>query len=463
MKETVSATQTGRVIFGLVAILAPWFYLRWGGFNFSVGTSLSLVDLFLFAGAAYFAVRFSKGEITLKQTLQGPQKWLFLFGSAFVLLGLLSGFTSVWADNRSLSWGALLSGLLQYAFVLLVLPVVAQAVLGGQQALSVVRILALGYLLPMLANLLLLNPEFLPQISFMFTSVGRAIGSYGNANSFAGVIALVLPYYLYLAYIDEGRWQWVGIVGAAVSLFCLLLTASFGGYLVLAACIGVNLLLIVWKGHPLRTAGALRTMLVPTITILAIFVGIFTVSALYAPPIQGALFSRLGAAAEPHSMGDLVAEDNYGSEGGISGLGQNVGSMSQRLDLIGRGFELIGERGGGLFYGHGLRQTTMMDEFAFGDVHLDIHLVYQLLWVEGGAVFALTFVGYLATLLLFCLLQLRTRPGLAIAAATSVVAFGLMGMVMPHLYLRYFWVPLMPAMALAAGYFAPVKDKKKIP
>jgi hypothetical protein len=463
MKDTVSATQTGRVIFGLVAILAPWFYLRWGGFTFSVGTSLSLVDLFLFVGVAYFAVRFSRGEITLNQTLQGPQKWLFLFGSAFVLLGLLSGFTSVWADNRSVSWGALLSGLSQYAFVLLALPVVALAVLGGQQALAVVRILALGYLLPMLANLLLLNPEVLPQISFMFTSVGRAIGSYGNANSFAGVIALVLPYHLYLAYVDKGRWQWVGIVGAAISLSCLLLTASFGGFLVVAACVGANLILIVWKGHPLRAAGTLRSMIIPTSIILAIFVCVSSLSTLYAPSIQGALFSRLGTAAKPLSMGELVAEDIIGSEDGISGLGQNVGSMSQRLDLIGRGFELIGERGGGLFYGHGLRQTTMMDEFVFGDVHLDIHLVYQLLWVEGGAVFALTFVGYLTTLLFFCLLQLRSMPGLAIAAATSVVAFGLMGMVMPHLYLRYFWVPLMPAMALAAGYFAPVKDMKKNP
>ena len=460
MSGAVSATRAGRAIFGFVAILAPWFYLRWGGFTFSVGTSLSLVDLFLFAGLVYFALRFVRGEIAFGQVLQGLQKPLLLFGLAFVLLGFLSGFTHVWAGNTPISWGALLSGLSQYAFVLLALPLITLAILGGQQARFVVRILAVGYLLPMIANLVLLRPDVLPQISFMFTAVGRAIGSYGNANSFAGVLMLMLPYYLYLAYVDTGRWRWVGIVGVALSFSCLLLTASFGGYLVLAACIGVNVMLVIWKGHPIRARGNLRAAVVPTIAILATFALVSVLTALYAPSVQFALASRLGSATTPPIAGEITAETPLDGSSGIGGLSQNIGSMSQRLDLIERGFDLISERQGGLFYGHGLRQTTMMDQFAFGDVHLDIHLVYLLLWVEGGAVLALAFIGYLAVLLLGCVSQLRSRPGLAIAAGTSVLAFILMGMVMPHIYLRDFWVPLMPAMALAGGYLKAHADSR---
>lgn len=443
MSGAVSATRTGRTIFGFVAISAPWFYLRWGGFTFSVGTSLSLVDLFLFAGVVYFALRVVWGEIAFRQDLQGSQKPLLLCGIAFVLLGFMSGFTHVWAGSRPIDWGALLSGLSQYAFVLLALPLITLAVLGGQQARFVLRILAVGYLLPMIANLVLLRPDVLPHISFMFTSVGRAIGSYGNANSFAGVLMLMLPYYLYLAYVDIGRWRWVGIVGAALSFSCLLLTASFGGYLVLAACIGVNVMLVIWKGHPIRARGKLRAAILPTVAIFATFSMVLGFSVVYAPSVQYDLASRLGAA---------TAETSLVASNGTGGLSQNIGSMSQRLDLIVRGFHLISERQGGLFYGHGLRQTTMMKEFAFGIVHLDIHLVYLLLWVEGGAVLALAFIGYLAVLLVGCVYQFRRRPGLAIAAGTSVLAFILMGMVMPHIYLRYFWVPLMPAIALAGGY-----------
>jgi hypothetical protein len=457
MSNAVSATRSGRVIFGLVATLAPWFYLRWGGFSFSVGTSLSLVDLFLFAGLVYFAMRFARGDVTLDQVLQGPQKPLLLCGIAFVLLGVLSGFTHVWASSEPVSWGPLLSGLSQYAFVLLALPLITLAVLGGQQARYVVRILAVGYLLPMIGNLVLLRPDVLPQISFMFTSVGRAIGSYGNANSFGGVLMLTLPYYLYLAYVETGRWRWVGIAGAALSCSCLLLTASFGGYLVLAACLAANLILITWKGHPVRARGALRAVVVPTAAILASVAVVSVLTPFYAPSIQVAFVARLGTAATQPLTAEVVGP---ASINGIGGLSQNIGSMSQRLDLIARGLELISERHGGLFYGHGLRQTTMMDEFAFGDVQLDIHLIYLLLWVEGGAVLALAFIAYLASLLLGCVSQLRSRPGLAIAAGTSILAFILMGMVMPHIYLRYFWVPLMPAMALAGGYLKAHADSR---
>ena len=451
MTGTIDTTQASRTLLILTCIFAPWFYLRWGGFTFSVGNSLSLVDLFLFLGVALLAWRLTQ-DIRLETVLHGTQRWLLAIGVIFVFFGALSGVTRDWVNtNYAMSWPALLSGLSQYAFVLVVLPLITGVLLGGANARLVIRLLGIGYLLPMIANLLLLRPDVLPEVSFMFTAVGRAIGSYGNANAFAGVIMLMLPYYLYLAYVETGRWGWVGIVGAGLSMTCLLLTASFSGFLIAAGCIGANLLLIlVWKGHPARRepkVWASRTALV-----CIVFVLFSAIAALYSPTVQTALAKRLAMAAVPVSTELTDAEM---AEGSLPSPIGNVGSASQRLDMIGTAFELIAERQGGLFYGHGLRQTTVMDEFAFGGTHLDVHLVYLLLWIEGGAVMALLFLAYLGVLFVGCFRYLRSRPGLAIATATSVLAFVLLGMVMPHLYLRYFWVPMMPAMALAGGLFAP--------
>jgi len=486
MTLQIDSSKAGKYLFLLICLFSPWYYLRWGGFSFSHGSSLSAVDIFLFVGFAYFLMRLNR-DLPLAAVLRGFQPHLLALGTCFALMGLLSGFTRVWATSEPISWKALLSGLTQYSFVMLALPLIAAATLSGRKASFALKMIALGHLPPMVLNFVFMRQDVLPEVAFMFVSAGRSIGTYGNANSFAAVLALVLPYYFYLTYAETGRWRWLGIVGGALSLTSLLLTMSFSGFLVVGGCLGANILLfLVWRRHPLRGNGL--SFAWPTGIMLALSVVLLGMITFYAPSMATSVTRRFDSISLPNNVpvtdgatasipatdgatasvpttdgatasvpttdgatASVPTTDGTATDGATATY--NIGSASQRIELIRRAFLLIRERDGGIFYGHGLRQTGLMDEFAFGEIKLDIHLIYLALWVEGGAVMSLLFIAYLATLLFGCFSRLRDNPAAAMAAGSSVLSFILMGMVLPHIYLRYFWVPMMPAMALVGGCF----------
>jgi len=115
------------------------------------------------------------------------------------------------------------------------------------------------------------------------------------------------------------------------------------------------------------------------------------------------------------------------------------------MELNYRGLKLLKERMGGFLYGHGVRQTSYLPEFNFGGNGLDIHLLYLLLWVEGGFILAATFGVYLLLLLRNCINLAKTHPAEAITLATALLSLALFGLFLPHAYLRYFWLPLLPA------------------
>jgi hypothetical protein len=106
---------------------------------------------------------------------------------------------------------------------------------------------------------------------------------------------------------------------------------------------------------------------------------------------------------------------------------------------------MIDTRHGGLLTGHGVRESEALSEFSFAGPHQEIHLIYLLLWVEGGFILLACFCLYLALLLKNAAALAAEYPSEAVVAGSAVVALALFGFTYPHLYMRYFWVPLLPA------------------
>jgi hypothetical protein len=128
---------------------------------------------------------------------------------------------------------------------------------------------------------------------------------------------------------------------------------------------------------------------------------------------------------------------------------QNIGSANIRLELIDRAIDLLQKRGWGVLFGHGLRQTYTLPQFQFGDDGLDVHLIYLLLWLETGAVGVALYVGYFGLLSWMASRSAGIEAVTRYAALAPVAIFLLIGVFMPHMYLRFFWVPLIPAMMMA--------------
>ena len=112
-----------------------------------------------------------------------------------------------------------LQSVAQYAFVLIMFPILAVYFL-KDKVHTAIKLICLSYFPPMLFNVLLI-PDNAPGIlRTLFFYSGRALGTYGNANSFSLVLILVLPLYVYLATLPEKSWKILSYVGQVLSLLC---------------------------------------------------------------------------------------------------------------------------------------------------------------------------------------------------------------------------------------------------
>lgn len=414
----------------IIFLTAPYFYIRQYGFDFSKGTSFSLVDFFLLLTlltGAYSLFKNPDSILPLNKNLRN----LFIIGGIFVLLCLISGFTADMSGvNHNINWKSLLSGTLQYAFILLILPLLANIFLKYETLRTAIRFIALGYLFPMLINIAIAPVNMLPELREMFFVANRALGTYGNANSFAEVLVITFPLYIYLIAKEKGLWQLTGYIGLIALLDCLVLSGSFSGLITFVTVIIMNMILLAfWKKNPLRRH--VKQIFYNTLILSALFILSYIGLSYYAPTLMEKTENRLFLKTHAEIIEEAATDFSD--------------TVNTRMELNYRGLDLLIQRNGGIFYGHGLRQTANLPQFNFGGNGLDVHLLYLLLWIEGGFILAVTFGIYLLLLLKNCITMAKTNPSEALVFATSVIAIMVFALFLPHNYLRYFWVPLLPA------------------
>jgi hypothetical protein len=400
----------------LTGLSAPLFFLRLSG------TSFSLVDLFLSCAGVLIFLHVLLRPSSFPWLVSAGNPQIFL-GGVFVSACLLSGIQGSLSGSVRFQTVDFATSVVQYAFVFLFLPIVASWYITPSRLWFFLRLVALGYFLPMLVALLLMHPIAPEGAREVFFVAGRACGSFGNANAFAGVLNIVMPFYLILAIADRGFWQWLGIAGVGFSLLCLVLTVSFGGVLLLLVLLFVNVpLVLVWRSHPVRKYWRQFAKMVAVIA-LVVFPSFGVLMS--SPWTRGQIEDRL-------KLVRYVAVEELLRQG-------SMGSASNRLGMIDEAAEMIADRQGGL-WGHGLGQSSAESRYS-----QEVHFIYLLLWIEGGVLLLLAYVAFLGGMLRNIGSLVVMNPVVGTTIGCSVVALILFGMINPHIYLRFYWIPLLPA------------------
>jgi hypothetical protein len=461
----------------LVFLTAPFFYLRLHAFDFSKGTSLSLVDLFLFILCAKIAkdtllqirsLTYENTKKVLAATFwhDTTTRCYVTIAVLFTLWTCLSAFVGsfLYPLDQPFSLMAFLSGLSQYAFLLLALPLIGRSFIKNRlQFDTSIKYIALGYVPAMILILFVVNLHIYPDLNEMFFYANRAIGTYGNANSFAYVLLITLPFYVYLSHKGGNTtWRALGVMGAALSLVCLVMSGSFGGLLSLAATgAGILGLLLFWKEHPFR--GYFKNIVSYLIKLVLLFMLGMGIVVAQNNDFAENLFHRFEpaiVAAEKltnfHPVGPNL-DKRYDKEQEII---ESIGSLTQRIELFQIAGDMLASRPGGIFFGHGLRQSFAHTPFHFAGPHQDVHMQFILLWIEGGFVLMLLYVVFLGLIARQVFKAAKNHPAEALMMGTALVAIILTGVMSPHLYLRYFWVPLLPAFFMAQA-LATTADEKQ--
>ncbi|TRZ92018.1 MAG: hypothetical protein D4R88_01085 [Methanosarcinales archaeon] len=416
----------------LIFLSAPYIFLRLHGDDYSQGSSVTLVDVFLgIAGIKMMLLIAIKGGRTNHTKLHSVSYPLLLVGYAFMIVSFLSGIEGLlfFGLGDVFSIGRLLSGTSQYAFIMIFLPLFASHYLSANNLKHVMRYISFGYFLPMLLSLFFLPHATDGRLREVFYFANRALGSYGNANTFSGLLVMILPYYVFLSITEKGFWRAMGYVGVSLSLLCLFLTVSFSGMLALIVLIIANILLaLFWCGHPIHKY-KYRAIHLSISTVFFVTI-VFVIATSYMPSIIEDVAVRLFFLDESNTKSIEV---------------ENLGSGEARLRLIDVALGLIKSRDGGLLLGHGMRQSEALHEFSFAGPHQDVHLIYLLLWIEGGFILLLLFGAYLLLLIRNVIKLAKIAPFEAVAVGSAVLGLALFGMTYPHMYMRFFWVPLLPA------------------
>lgn len=424
--DVVSARFGG--VFSALIVAAPWFIFR------VPGTSLSIVDVLITLALLMVLAHLVQYEVPASSNI-ARQKGLFYLGFAFMFLGLFSGIEAILFARGVYSVKALFESNIQYGFIMLVFPAIALYFVKIFNIRTFLRLVGLAYLIPMVISILLIypgTPEYLKEIFF---TAGRARGVYGNPNAFAGVLAITTSIYVVLGIVDKGIWKLVGIIGLPMALANLLITASFGGVLVFVCIVVLNFILsFFWRRHPFRSHPAKSLQLLLIVIVIGIATFMLIKDSEYTEGMRTARLDQISSLGEGADVKDF-------------------GSAAIRIALIDESFEMITSRGGGIF-GHGLGQSKHVSKYNY-----DVHLLYLLLWIEGGVVLLGVYLLFLILLLRNAIALAAIDPPTGLAMGMGVVAIILYGLVNPHIYLRYYWIPVLPCF-VNFGY---IWDKVTIP
>ncbi|OQW92462.1 MAG: hypothetical protein BWK78_01670 [Thiotrichaceae bacterium IS1] len=383
--------------------------------------SFYIVDFILIACLAEIVISLSVRRLQLAQLVKKCSPILGI-GILFTTLGMLSSIEGVFLEKTDISLSRLFSVDSQYAFIMIFLPLIVARWVNIEKIWIFFKMVAVSYLVPMLVTVMSLHPNTPWEIQEVIFVYHRAAGTYGNPNAFAGVLAITIPIYWILGTIERGWWRMVGFTGGILIFGCLFLTGSFGSILMFLALLMFNLLWsLIWRYHPARIH------LFRNISIGAGLILVFLIA------LGGLMDTELVQKGPLKNRIDLLMYDT--GQADIT----EYGSAAYRMEINREYLEMIERRIGGL-WGHGLGQSMIVTNREH-----DAHLVYLLLWVEGGLWLLLIYLFFLVILLRNALRLTFLHPTIGMVVCTQIIAIVLFGFVTPHIYMRYYWIPVLPA------------------
>ncbi|MEH2512262.1 hypothetical protein V1291_003616 [Nitrobacteraceae bacterium AZCC 1564] len=425
-------------LFFLIVISGPWFIARFH-------SAISLTDIFLIIVFLYLLMHRSDAWGFF---INARPMWLV--GGMFAASVTYSLAIPLWIGSEISSWRAAVT-ISQYGCIFFVFPLLAGALRSSMTSQTFIRLVALAYLSPLLVQLMYTVGEACTDCTLQsdpFFSAGRALLSYGNANSAAIVISISLPFFLTLFLTETvRRWRAVGLLGIVTSFSCLLLTGSTSGILCFVGSYVATVLafLIVKPRRAIFLRAAVASVLGIAAVIGAIQFIVHTRSTSdqlryrmdFASQQMEPVFLRLGLlkSGQRPKLSPPAKLEPLSTEAPDA----RIPSANLRLEFMWESLESVRRHLYGV-YGEGIGQAQALRGERI------THLAYLLLLEEGGWPLLLSYLALVASL--YRNLWRSAEPieyKLCLAVALTSLALG--GVFQTHMYLRFYWIPLLFAFA----------------
>jgi O-antigen ligase len=330
---------------------------------------------------------------------------IWCFGLSLLLLGLTVSSMSSEDPARGL---IVVTQYLYAYFIILLL-------FGGRtldELVTLAKVYVFSIVLICLQGVYLIHVDGRKNTAFVSGS-GRFSGLMERENECASVIALAVPILLLL--ISTGRVNKVyACIALPLMIYGVLLTGSNTGLLGLVYGIGIFLLIgMNWK----RVVG-----------VAGVAVGLLVLTGSWMRDYLPAIFQK-------RVLGALETGD----------LGQ-AGTFDHRVELI---YEALERTGSTMLLGVGADQYRVTSFVA-----QPVHNIYLLLWTEGGLVSAIGYIVMLCGALGPALVVAKIRGGMPYAACifAIITLFLVMSNAFPHVYARFWPVPMILPAVLACAY-----------
>jgi O-antigen ligase len=341
---------------------------------------------------------------------------------AFVIFALALTGSSLAAGDP----GAAVPALLQYVFTFVLLPFA----LNGRDPpmpLRIVKTLVASIFIIELAGVAVYfgyeaSYEDYQRIGHDFITGARRLGSFlGDPNSNAGLIAMTLPFVLFL---------WTSRHISA--LIALPVLGVLGTALILSSSVSGTVASVLGLGVFLALTGKLRSLLKFAATL-----------GLCAVVIAGA-GDRLPEVFQSRVLGALRSGDL-----------EQAGTYSSRMALIEEALDMVDDT---VLVGIGLGQFRRIS--AHG---APVHNTYILVWVEGGMVALMGLIGLLTTAALSSL-AVRRHPEYRLVGAlgfTVTVVSALLMTAAAHFYARFWAMPLLVALTMVSSAMVAIAARNR--
>jgi O-antigen ligase len=400
------APARSRLELSLLLVAAGFFFLPY--MNLRPKTLLfTFSDLLFLLSASVFLLR-----ARLSIAPFGSWTPVWLISVVMLIGGLLISSLANNATDRWLSVGA------QYAFSLLILPMVF-AVSTWARWTTLARALVLGVIGMEILTFSILNYYGWDYEAIssrygndFYTGVGRVSGFIGGANLHAAVLCMTIPFVYYLRLIGKLPLP-IFLVAIAAIGAGVFYSASVTGFASMILVSGIFVVLSRIRISPKFIAGAAAAA--------AVFV-------LSGAPMPKAFDKRVGSALE-------------------SGKIEDAGTYADRAELIKEAWEMANES---MVIGIGV------DNYRKESIHkMPVHNIFMLLWVEGGLVAVMGWLGIIGVLGVAGVTMLRRRPLDAALALSVLAVLVIYSIAAPHMYARVWMAPVLLA---AAPVFARLRS-----
>ncbi|WP_206534621.1 O-antigen ligase family protein [Mesorhizobium sp. M7D.F.Ca.US.004.03.1.1] len=384
---------TGRVEFWLAmasVFLTPFNILRFNAFYFTASDAFAL--------AAVFAVVLGK-SFPLAPLAAGT----FLWNTGIALLcGMLLLSSMLVGDPQR---GFVISAQYLYAYFLLTFMLMSRP---WAETVLLIKAFISSIGLMCLQGIVVINVLKEGHGSIYVSGNGRFVGWVERENECASLIALAVPLLLWLVVSGcaRPRWAWIGV---PLFAYGIVLTGSNTGLIGLVFALTVFVVM----------TGSWRRIILLTVSSLATFFIAVTWGSDFLPPIfQRRVLNAL-------QNGDI----------------DEAGTFADRMRLI---KEAIGKADSNSLLGIGADQYRWVSE-----LHAPVHNTFLLIWVEAGLPGLIGFLLLLVAGIMVGMLAARVREGRvsAICTLTTVLLFAALANALPHLYGRFFVVPLLLGIA----------------